>query len=196
MDGATTLTQSLAIVRHLDTIDGTPLGGTAPTIDRTFIDNFSTQIDAWDGNLFLAANSDARARGVLQSLSRFRINYCGARAQEHPTLRAVYEAKIAAIESADAEVENKAAVEANDARLREILDTAEGRLLKHDDASKGGDGGGVQGVQQGGKGWLAGGAYTQADVLFTVVLFRIMMAKLEDKYVLVLVYCCRVVGVY
>lgn len=52
------------------------------------------------------------------------------------------------------------AIEENDRRLVGLLDTAEARL-----------------AAAGPAGWLAGPAYSQADVLLSVVLFRIQMAK-------------------
>lgn len=76
----------------------------------------------------------------------------------------VYEAKLAAM-AADAERNRDAAVlEENDRRLTGLLEAAEARL-----------------AEAGPQGWLAGSAYSQADVLFSVVLWRIAMAKQQSR---------------
>lgn len=76
----------------------------------------------------------------------------------------VYERKLAAM-AADAERNrDSTALDENERRLTGLLDAAETRL-----------------AAAGPQGWLAGTAYSQADVLFSVVLWRIAMAKQQSR---------------
>jgi len=52
------ITQSVEIIRWADR-QGEPLGG--DSVDRAFVNEWLNKVDAWDGNLFAAANTPAGA---------------------------------------------------------------------------------------------------------------------------------------
>lgn len=158
------LTESLECVRYIDGLGQGPMGGR--NVDVAFVQQWGDQVDKWDGNLFMFANTDERGRGVLAMLNDFKVNYAKARAAENPDLRDIYQRKAASLAAETSKDMDQAAVQANDERLFGLLDTAETRLKAAGPA-----------------GWLAGAEYSQADVLLSVVLFRIAMAKQQARYI-------------
>lgn len=175
VDGANSIADSLQIVRYVDALGSGPLGG--DSVDRAFVEEWADRVAQWDGNLFLEANTSRKTRQTLEKLSTYRMKYAEARAREHPELQEVYSRKIAAMKAVSAQVHDAALVEANEQRLLGLLDSAEARLSAS---------GGVVGAtaSSGFTGpWLAGSAYSQADVLLTVVIFRIHMGKLQSRYI-------------
>lgn len=168
--GDTIVTESLEIVRYVDSLPPGPLGDDG--VDRRFIEDWAQRVDEWDGNLFMAVNASEGTKKVLGQLSEFRIRYAQARAAEHPDLRPVYERKVEAMRASAGAAGDAEKVSSNEQRLLLLLDAAEARLA------------GAAAISSQGEGsWLAGGAYSQADVLLSVVLFRICMAKLESRYI-------------
>lgn len=180
--GTNTIAESLQIVRYVDNMHPGPLGGDG--VDRKFIEDWGQRVDEWDGNLFMAVNASEGAKKVLGRLTDFRIRFAQARAAENPDLQPVYERKIQSLHSAAAPPEH-AKVHSNDQLLLTLLDTAEARLAAAAAIASNGE-----------LAWLAGGAYSQADVLLTVILFRIHMAKLQSRYIeprrFLSIYCERV----
>eukprot|EP00882_Tetradesmus_deserticola_P006755 GHRQ01007110.1.p2 GENE.GHRQ01007110.1~~GHRQ01007110.1.p2 ORF type:complete len:144 (+),score=70.89 GHRQ01007110.1:993-1424(+) len=90
------------------------------------------------------------------------MKYAEARSKQHPELRDTYSSKIASMKAADAAGQDAAAVRANDTLLLELLDGAEQQLAKSS--------------------FLAGPAYSVADVMFTPVLYRLGMANKTGEY--------------
>jgi len=92
--------------------------------------------------------------------------FARARQAENPDLAEVYEKKLAAMAADEARGADPAAAAENDRRLTSLLDAANASL-----------------ATAGPQAWLAGPAYSEADVLFSVVLWRITMAKQQDKWI-------------
>lgn len=164
--GDKTLTQSLDIVRYVDESlgSGGPLGGDGT--DPALVAQWRSQIDGFDGNLFMSAHMEGGAKALMAKLGTFREKFARARQAENPDMADVYERKLAAM-AADAERNrDSTALDENERRLTGLLDAAETRL-----------------AAAGPQGWLAGTAYSQADVLFSVVLWRIAMAKQQSRYI-------------
>lgn len=159
VDGAEVITESRKIVEHVDARDGQPLGGSG--VDRAFIDKWLDQVDAWDGNLFVAIENPAAA-GALGKVGEFKRHVAEARLRDTPDLRDVYQARIKAMDKTAAKNSDPAAAAENRRALRALLQTAEERLA--------------------GSKYLAGDEYSVADVMFTPVLHRIHTVKKEDTY--------------
>ncbi|KAF8063800.1 hypothetical protein HT031_003657 [Scenedesmus sp. PABB004] len=147
-------------MEHVNNLGGAPLGG--GEADQAAAARWVDRIVAWDGNLFLAANADPTAAGVLGRLSAFKRKFAEARAAEHPELADTYATKIQSMAAADASAGDAPAVAANEATLVSLLDDAEAALAA-------------------GGPWLAG-AYSVADVAFTPLLFRLGMAGKTSDY--------------
>eukprot|EP00878_Enallax_costatus_P004115 GHUV01004343.1.p1 GENE.GHUV01004343.1~~GHUV01004343.1.p1 ORF type:complete len:195 (+),score=74.61 GHUV01004343.1:238-822(+) len=137
-----------------------PLGGGGA--DQQLAAQWAEKVKQWDGNLFLAANSNPGAAKLLGKLQTYKIRYAEARAKEHPELREVYNSKIESLKAADAASGDAAAVSTNEKVLVGLLDEAEQQLSKTQ--------------------YLAGGAYSVADVIFTPVLFRLGMGNKTAYY--------------
>ena len=106
----------------------------------------------------------AKPTHPLRLLRPLSPRFARARQAENPDMADVYERKLAAM-AADAERNrDSTALDENERRLTGLLDAAETRL-----------------AAAGPQGWLAGTAYSQADVLFSVVLWRIAMAKQQSR---------------
>ena len=84
--------------------------------------------------------------------------------KENPDLAPLYQEKLDAMAAAGKAIADPAASAKNDRVLDGLLDTAESRLKA-----------------SGAEAWLAGPAYSLADVLLTVLLFRIEMGKQPAK---------------
>ena len=84
--------------------------------------------------------------------------------KENPDLAPLYQEKLDGMAAGGKVMGDPAASAKNDKVLDGLLDTAESRLKA-----------------AGAEGWLAGPAYSLADVLLTVVLFRIEMGKQQAK---------------
>lgn len=151
VDGSTTLKDSKDIVVYLDNKDGKPLG--SGSVDAAAVARWTDKVHAWDGNLFVAANTSPGAAKVFATMTDYRIKYAQARAKEHPDLAAVYEAKIASMQKASADGADPSKGKANWEQLVGLLDEAELQLASTP--------------------FLAGQAYSAADVMFTPVLFRL-----------------------
>lgn len=155
-----TITDSRAIVEYVNALEPGPLGGSEA--DQTLAAAWVGKLCAWDGNLFLAGASDPGAASLLGKLSDFKIKFAEARARENPDLADTYRRKVEGIRAAGAEAGDAAAVAANVKQLESLLDEAE--------------------VQLGKTTWLAGPAYSIADVCFTPLLFRLGMASQTSRF--------------
>ncbi|PRW34083.1 TCHQD class glutathione S-transferase [Chlorella sorokiniana] len=164
--GDKTLTQSLDIVQYVDESLGAggPLGGDGA--DPKLVAQWRSQVDGFDGNLFMTAHMEGGAKALMEKLGVFREKFAAARKAENPDLTDVYDRKLAAMAADAQRNKDSAALEENERRLVGLLDAAETRL-------------GAAGAPA----WLAGSAYSQADVLFSVVLWRIAMAKQQSRYI-------------
>jgi glutathione S-transferase len=161
VDGAVKITDSSEIVEYVNSkMPGGLLGGS--DADQQQAVQWADKIKRWDGNLFLAANGGGGSAKLLSRLQEFKVKYAEARAQERPDLRDVYDKKIKALKQAAAESHDAAAVAANEEVLVDILNEAEQQLGKTQ--------------------YLAGGAYSIADVTFTPLLFRLGMGGKTAYY--------------
>ncbi|GAX76724.1 hypothetical protein CEUSTIGMA_g4171.t1 [Chlamydomonas eustigma] len=152
------LNQTLDILRHIDALGDMPLGG--DKVDRALANEFWETLHAWDGNLFAGANIKPAERGILESLSVYRTKVAEAEKKRAEVsgdkeLVAAYDAKIAEMASTRALTKDADSVAENKKALGALLDRAEGLLEKNS--------------------YLAGPAYSMADVLMTTILFRIGM---------------------
>ncbi|WIA34352.1 hypothetical protein OEZ86_012689 [Tetradesmus obliquus] len=159
-DGDKTIEDSKAIVDYVNSLGDGPLGGSQ--VDQGLASRWADRIHKWDGNLFLAANGDPGAAKLLGKLTDFKMKYAEARAAQHPELKDTYSSKIQSMKAADATAKDAAAVAANNALLLGLLDDAEQQLASSS--------------------FLAGPAYSVADVMFTPVLFRLGMANKTGEY--------------
>ncbi|GAB4813826.1 hypothetical protein N2152v2_000872 [Parachlorella kessleri] len=163
--GDKTIGESLEITKYVDeNLGGPPLGG--DKVDRAFIEQWGKEVDAWDGNLFLAAYGGDQVKSILGKLTQFKERYAQARMKENPDLAPLYQEKLDAMAAGGKAIGDQAAIDKNDKTLGGLLDTAESRLKA-----------------SGADGWLAGPAYSLADVLLTVLLFRIEMGKQQAKFI-------------
>lgn len=151
------ITESADIIRWADK-QGTPLGGDA--VDRPFVDEWLSKVDAWDGNLFAAANSGAGA--ALKVSTTFKIKVAEANAQRNPDLAELYKQKIVSMQKTIDEPTDTGIADANRKQLVGLLDEAETRLAS-------------------GK-FLAGPAYSAADAIFTPVLYRLYQLGKDKEY--------------
>ncbi|XP_073391330.1 glutathione S-transferase TCHQD isoform X4 [Physcomitrium patens] len=151
------LTESLDIVKWADR-QGSSLGGDA--VDRTFVSEWLTKVNAWDGNLFAMFNSPAR--GMFRYVTKFKIKTAESYAQRFPDLADVYRKKVVSMKQVLREVDDAETVNANMAQLVALLDEAEMRLRNFK--------------------FLAGNQYSVADVIFTPVVYRLFSTKKDQEY--------------
>lgn len=109
------------------------------------------EVAAWNGNTFMLAASP-QLDGLFIKLNAYKINFCKARMAENPNLAAIYQAKIDSLSNLPSQNERSE----NVSQVKAIVDTAEKQLSTFP--------------------FLAGDSYTLADLLFTVVLYRIGVA--------------------
>lgn len=153
------ITQSVEIIRWADR-QGAPLGGDA--VDRAFVEEWLNKVDAWDGNLFAAANTPAGA--ALKVSTEYKIKVAEANAKKNPDMADLYQEKIATMKKNLIDnPSNKAICEENRRQLVALLDEANTRLATNK--------------------FLAGPAYSAADVIFTPVLYRIYLLKMDGNFV-------------
>lgn len=160
IDNGKVITESRQILEYVDGLGGGPLG--ANSIDRQLVEQWLDKIDAWDGNLYAEANADATAQKIFRTIGKYRIKYAEARQRKNPDLGEVYAEKIAAMKRASQNAADPSKVEANQKQLATLLDDAEKQLT----STK----------------FLAGDAYSVADVIMTPVLKRLGLAKQEEQY--------------
>lgn len=159
VDGDKVITESRAIIDYVDNIDGAPLGGKA--VDRAFISKWLDQVNAWDGNLFIAAHGPGAASALLGPLQAHTKKVAEAQMQRNPDLAQVYSKKLESMKK-NAEAPKDPQVSSQNLRdLVSLLDTAEQRLAKAP--------------------YVAGDEYSAADVIFTPVLYRIFLAGKGDE---------------
>ena len=151
------ITESADIIRWADS-QGTPLGG--DSVDRAFVGEWLSKVNAWDGNLFAAANSGAG--GVLKFSTNFKIKVAEANAKRYPELAELYNQKITSMQKSIDDPTDKTIADANREQLVSLLDEAETRLASNK--------------------FLAGPAYSAADVIFTPVLYRLYNLKKDKEY--------------
>lgn len=130
-------------------------------VDRDFIAEWIPKVDAWDGNLFVAAFGSLGP--ILKTTSEHKIKVAEAYAKKYPDMADVYNKKVEGMKKAGVEYADKANGEANKTQLAALLDEANTRLGKTK--------------------YLAGDEYSIADVIFTVVLYRIPMVKLDKELI-------------
>ena len=158
MAGDTKITESADIIRWADR-QGTPLGG--DSVDRAFVNEWLEKVDAWDGNLFVAANSGAS--GALKFSAKHKIKVAEAHAKRNPELSELYKQKIVQMERSVTDMSDQPLVEKNRGQLVSLLDESETILSSRK--------------------FIAGDAYSAADAIFTPVIYRIYLAKKEKEYV-------------
>lgn len=152
------ITESVEIIRWADR-QGAPLGG--DSVDRAFVDEWLNKVDAWDGNLFAAANSPAGA--ALKYSTEYKFKVAEANAKRNPDMAELYKEKISTLKKNYIDEPNDEAVcDANRQQLRVLLDEAETRLATNK--------------------FLAGPAYSAADAIFTPVIYRIYLLKKDGEY--------------
>jgi glutathione S-transferase len=158
VSGETTITESAGIVRWTDEQENGPLGG--DKVDKEFIEEWISKVDTWDGNLFAAAFGSVG--GVVKLTTEHKIKIAEANVKKYPDLAELYTKKVSSLKAGGAtEFEDKEKAEANKAQLVALLDEAESRLSKTK--------------------YLAGEEYSNADVIFTPVIYRIFLVKLEKE---------------
>lgn len=148
----------IALINRWADRQGSSLGG--DSVDRTFVSEWLTRVNAWDGNLFGVFNSSAR--GMLRYVTKFKIKTAESYAQRIPDLADVYRKKAVSMKQFLREVDDAEAVKANKVQLVALLDEAEMRLKN----SK----------------FLAGNQYSVADVIFTPVVYRLLSTKKDQEY--------------
>lgn len=156
--GSEIIPESADIVRWADKQGGGPLGGDA--VDREFVSSWLTKVDAWDGNLFAAANTGAA--GAFRAATNFKIKVAEANAKRYPDMAELYKQKIVSMNKNINEPQDPAVADANRKQLIALLDEAESRLASN--------------------AFLAGPEYSAADVIFTPVLYRIHNLKKDKEY--------------
>lgn len=148
--------ETMDILKYVDELGDGPLGG--DKVDRALVNDLVSKLHGWDGNLYAMANVDPSAKGVLATLSTFRTRVAQAQKAKaekagDAELASQYNAKVASIAKSSAELQDPALIETNRKELVQLLDEAEKLLEK----SK----------------FLAGPAYSMADVVMSTILFRI-----------------------
>ncbi|XP_024393589.1 glutathione S-transferase TCHQD isoform X2 [Physcomitrium patens] len=151
------IVESADIIRWADS-QGAPLGG--DSVDRAFVKEWLEKVDAWDGNLFAAANSSSS--GAIKFGTKHKIKVAEANMKRNPDMAELYKKKIATMEAQLAEPDNREAVEQNLRQLAGLLDEAEARLSTNK--------------------FLAGDSYSAADCIFTPVIYRLFMVKKDKEF--------------
>ena len=159
------LNQTSDILEYIDFLGGEPIGGGA--VDRALAAELVETLHAWDGNLFALANLPRGARKVLEVLELYRTRVAQAQLERAEAagrigLAQKYRAKLASMASAAAEGRDGAAIQRNRQELEKLLDRAE-RLLEK-------------------SGFLAGPAFSMADVVMAAIIFRIETFGQADAY--------------
>lgn len=155
--GSETITESAEIIRWADK-QGAPLGGDA--VDRAFVADWLSKVDAWDGNLFAAANTGQA--GAFKTATNFKIKVAEANAKRYPDMAELYKQKIASMQKSITDPADPAVANANRKQLVALLDEAETRLASNK--------------------FLAGPEYSAADTIFTPVLYRLYQLKKDKEY--------------
>lgn len=130
-------------------------------MDREFIAEWITKVDAWDGNLFYGAFGPLGP--VLKASADYKVKVAQANAKKYPELAELYNKKVIGIKAGVADGGDKEKGEASKAQLIALLDEAETRL--------------------GTTKFLAGDEYSIADAIFTPALYRIPAVKLEAELI-------------
>jgi glutathione S-transferase len=152
------ITQSVEIIRWADR-QGPPLGG--DSVDRAFIDEWLNKVNAWDGNLFAAANTPAGP--ALKVSTEYKIKIAEANAKKNPDMADVYKEKVSTMsKNLIEDPSNPTVCDENRKQLVALLDEANARLATNK--------------------FLAGPAYSMADVIFTPVLYRLHQLKFDGEY--------------
>lgn len=162
--GAETIPESADIIRWVDRQGSAPLGG--DSIDKPFVSAWLSKVDAWDGNLFAAANAGA-ASGAYKTATTFKIKVAEANAKRYPDLAELYQQKVVALQKTITEPTDAAACDANRKQLVELLEEAESRLA---------------GKKNRDQFFLAGPEYSAADAIFTPVLYRVYKLNKDKEY--------------
>lgn len=148
---------SMDIIKWVDR-QGPSLGGEA--VNSTYVSEWLSKVDAWDGNLFMMANGSAG--GLFKYITKWKIKVAQSHAARNADLSDIYTKKIASMRSILHDVDDAATVEANQRELAALLDEAEVRLAQ----SK----------------FLAGDQYSMADTIFTPVVYRLYAMRKEQEY--------------
>lgn len=154
--GSEKIVESADIIRWADK-QGIPLGG--DSVDRAFVNEWLQKVDAWDGNLFAEGNSSSGAAVKLST--EYKIKVAEANATRYPDLAELYKKKLVSLKKSIERPSNSDAREKNLKQLSDLLDEAEARLS----STK----------------FLAGDAYSAADIIFTPVLFRVYQVKKDAE---------------
>lgn len=157
--GDKVIIESAEIVKWADEQGDGPLGG--DKVDRVFVTEWISKVDAWDGNLYAAAFSSAGS--VLKLSNDHKIKVAEASAKRNLELADVYKKKVESLKRISQEPKDKVKVNDNKMQLVGLLDEADSRLS----SSK----------------YLAGDEYSIADVIFTPVLYRIPLVKQEKELI-------------
>lgn len=147
----------------------TPLGG-VENVDRKLVQSWVADIGPFDGNAYIAGTLPPSAVKFQNWLTNYKIKYAITKANEtqtsDPTLSQTYKAKAQSLEQTLLRYADKEKFTACQDLLTKILDRAETQLGKTK--------------------YLSGSIYTVADVLFTVMLWRVQTATpklVKEKYV-------------
>lgn len=160
-DRSKILTQSKEIIEFVDKLGAEPLGGAGA--DRALVADWLEAVDAWDGNLFFSGNAGSTAAKLMGGLGSYKKKVAQARRAENPRMAETYDKKLAAMQTASDEGNDDAKVASNRQQLVKLLDRAEKQLASTN--------------------YLAGSAYSMADVIMTPVLYRIGTVGQDAKYI-------------
>jgi glutathione S-transferase len=152
--GDVKLTDSVDIVRYVDLL-GNHLGG--DLVDKQLVDNWVSLIGRWDGNLFMYSNMNNKGVALFKTASSYRIKLCQTGMQVRPDLSDLYQQRIQGLKRCPTNED----IINNLVQLRLIVLRAEEQLRFTE--------------------YLAGDAYSMADVLMTVTLYCVNASgKLVD----------------
>lgn len=148
---------SVEILKYADSI-GEPLGG--ENADQAKVSEWLSKFVTWNDNLYTYAN---QGKGSVTFLSSFRLKVLEARKKENPSLADVYDRKIEYTKKLAEDFQKPEIVETEHKKLVDILDSADIQLSQTK--------------------YLAGEAFSMADVGLVTILARVEMLKKEKELV-------------
>ncbi|KAJ3301607.1 Ganglioside induced differentiation associated protein [Kappamyces sp. JEL0829] len=148
-------TQSTDIILYLDSLDGKRLG--QGEVDMARVDEWVSFLRSWDGNLYMLSHSPETLKSIMGAFNNYKVKYCEARAKEHPDLAPHYKRKVEKMTHEPSQAE----MQANQMEIESILSRSETTLISQP--------------------YLAGQAYSLADLLLTTILVRLHAAGTLKK---------------
>jgi len=154
------LTETIDILKFADTGPRGPLGG--DKVDRKLVDDLVSQLHSWDGNLWAYTHSGSSVASLIKDIDAYKAKFAQrererAEKEGKTELANVYASKLKSMEAMRMRTSDAVAIKQNEDELDSMLDRCE-QLLGS------------------GKNFLAGEAYSMADVVLTVVLYRTTVA--------------------